>query len=219
MNPVTKKSRQYIPKLTLKEIEENHKRFDERISLYKKRGLDFLKTRESILKKAQFLPGNILEIGTGTGHTTLALAKAGYEFISIDKDREALKTAALNLAYENVLSKVKFYVMDGESLDFANSSFNNIVIVNLFHHLDNANEVLSETDRVLSTSGRLILADFNERGMKIVGSVHKSEGHIHKNSGVSKDYVYFYLRDLGYKIENYEDKHHWILISKKQITQ
>jgi len=210
---------QYLPKLTDKEIKENHKHFSERVSLYKKRDLDFLRSREFILEKAEGLKGSILEIGSGTGYTTLCLAKAGYNFIAIDKDREALRTTALNLAYENLLSNVKFYEMDGKSLTFANSSFRNVVIVNLFHHINGVNKILSEADRVLCANGKLILADFDERGMEIVNSVHKEEGRIHIDCGVSKDYVYSYFHGLGYEIERCEDRCHWVLISEKKIQQ
>ncbi|MBL7084662.1 MAG: methyltransferase domain-containing protein [Candidatus Omnitrophica bacterium] len=208
-----------FPKLNRKEIEQNHQHFSERVSLYKKRGLDFLKSREFILEKAENLKGNILEIGSGTGYTTLSLAKAGYEFASIDKDKEAFKTSALNLAYENLLSQVKFYIMDGKSLAFANNSFRNVVIVNLFHHINGVNKILSEADRVLRTAGKLILADFNRSGMEIVNSVHKAEGRIHENSGVTKDYVYSYFHKLGYEIESYDEECHWVLVGEKRSWQ
>ena len=50
--------------------------------------------------------------------------------------------------------------MDGKSLTFANNSFRNVVIVNLFRHLDGIEKILSEADRVLIAGGKLILADF-----------------------------------------------------------
>ncbi|MBL7081533.1 MAG: class I SAM-dependent methyltransferase [Candidatus Omnitrophica bacterium] len=208
---------QYIPNLTDKEIEQNHQYFAQRISLYKSKGLDFLKSRRFILKKAGPLGGNILEIGTGTGHTTLVMAGTGYEFSSIDKDKEVLKTAALNLAYQDLLSRVKFYIMDGMSLTFADHSFENVVIVNLFHHIDVMDKLLYQADRVLRPDGKFILADFNERGMKIVESIHRREGRIHENSGIHKDYVYSYFQKLRYEIKAYEDKFHWALIIKKII--
>lgn len=209
---------QYIPKLSAQEIEENHKRFKGRVSLYK-RGLDFAESRKFILKKAKPLRGSILEIGAGTGYTTLALAKAGYKFISIDKDREALKTSALNLAYEKVFSNVKFYVMDGKSLTFENGSFNNIVVVNLFHHIDSVNKMLAEIDRVLCADGKIVLADFNKTGMEIVEAVHKREGRAHENSGVTKDSIYSYFHALGYDIRSYQDRCHWTLVCKKLIQK
>jgi|GEM_PF-112961 len=208
-------SLKYIPKLSHKEIEENHKHFSKRLLIYKKKGLDFVKSRKFILEKAYPLQGSLMELGAGTGYTTLVLAKAGYKFISIDKDKDALKTAALNLAYEKVLSNVKFYVMDGKSMDFGNENFENIVCVNLFHHIDNVNKMLSEIDRVLCINGKVILADFNKKGMGIVDTVHKQEGRVHKNSGVTKDSISSYFHGLGYEIKDYEDKCHWVLVINK----
>ncbi len=208
---------QYIPKLTLQEIEQNHKCFKQRISLYKEKGLDFVKSRGFILEKAGPLQGSILEIGAGTGYTTLVLAKAGYKFISIDEDKETLKIAALNLAYENALPCVKFYVMDGQSMSFANDSFENVIAVSLFHHIDNVDGVLSEIDRVLCINGKLILSDFNREGMEVVNSIHKQEGRIHQDSGISRDHISSYLCKLGYEIRNYEEEYHWVLIAAKKI--
>jgi len=208
---------QYVPKLTPEEIEQNYKRFRERISIYKEKGLDFAKSRGFILEKAGPLQSSILEIGAGTGYTTLVLAKAGHKFISIDKDKEALKIAALNLAHENALACVKFYAMDGQSMSFANDSFENVIVVSLFHHIDNVDGILSEIDRVLCMNGKLILADFNRKGMDIVNSVHKQEGRMHQDSGVTRDYIASYLYKLGYEISNYEEEHHWLLIAAKKI--
>lgn len=208
---------QYIPKLTSEEVEQNHQHFSKRVSLYKQRDLDFLNSREFIFEKAGCLQGRVLEIGSGTGYTTLALAKAGYKFISIDKDKEALKITALNLAYEHLLANVKFYEMDGKLLGFADNSFESVVIVNLFHHINGVIEVLSEADRVLCSNGKLILADFNKRGMEIIDSVHKEEGRIHIDCGITKDYVYSYFHGLGYELKSYEDRCHWALIGEKMI--
>ena len=209
----------YTPKLTKKEIEENHRHFKERINLYKELGLDFANNRKFILEKAQPLQGNILEIGSGNGYTTLALAKAGYKFTSIDNDKESLKRTALNVAYEKLLSNVEFYVMDGKRLSFDSASFHNVIIVNLFHHIDKVDDILSEVDRVLCVNGKVIMADFNKRGMRIIDSVHKKEGRVHEDSGVSKDYVYSYLKGLGYEIRPYKDRYHWVLIAEKKIQQ
>ena len=210
---------EYMPKLSNEEVVENHKHFSERVSLYQKKGLDFVKSREFVLKKAHPLQDSILEIGTGTGYTTLALAKAGYKFASVDNDKEALKIAALNLVYVNVFSNVKFYIMDGKSMDFENRSFKNVVCVNLFHHIDKVNKMFSEIDRVLCVNGKAVLADFNKRGMEIVNAVHRKEGRVHKNSDVTKESVYSYFHGLGYEIKDYEDKYHWVLIGRKLIQQ
>ena len=207
---------QYIPRVTEKEKKENHQHFSERRALYKKKGFDFEASRKFILQKAGVLSGNILEIGTGYGDTAIALAKVGYKITTIDKDIESFKIAAPNLAWENLLSNIIFYIMDGETLSFKKESFNNVVCVNLFHHIKRVAQILSEMDRVLCKGGKLVLADFNEKGMGIVNGVHRDEGRVHENFGISRDYVYSYLQKSGYKIKKYEEQFHWVLISEKQ---
>jgi len=210
---------QYSPELCEKDIEENHRHFDERVSLYRGKGLDFVKSRDFILQKAHPLEGSMLEIGSGTGYTALALAKAGHKFASVDNDKEALNITALNLSHADVLSNVKLYVMDGACMTFESASFKNIICVNLFHHIDKVNKMLSEIDRVLCANGKVVLADFNRTGMKIVDAVHEKEGRMHKNSEVKKEDVYSYFSGLGYEIRAYEDNCHWLLVGIKKIER
>ena len=121
----------YTPELTETAIAENHKYFAERVTLYKGLGIDFLDIRKSILEKTGPIEGKILEIGAGSGYTALSLAKQGYDVISIDPDKEALRKTALNLAYERLLSKVELHLMDGKSLKFGNNSFNAVFVMSM----------------------------------------------------------------------------------------
>jgi len=208
----------FTPLLTKEEITENRIRFSERAELYRKKGLDFTKNRNLILEMAGPLSGNILEIGTGSGHTALVLTKAGYDIVSIDPDKDALKIAAMNLAGEMLLSKVEFYQMDGTALDFKDKFFKNVVVNNLFHHINKSiiEKMLSEINRVLDYEGKLILSDFNKGGMRIVGLVHKAEGRVHGESGANEEHVFPYFEKLGYKINRYNDQYHWIIIGEKR---
>ena len=67
-----------------KEVLENHKRYLERVKLYRSFGYDLEKERDFILDKSLPISGEILEIGTGKGHFALVLAKRGFRFTSID---------------------------------------------------------------------------------------------------------------------------------------
>jgi ubiquinone/menaquinone biosynthesis C-methylase UbiE len=206
---------EFITDITKENAKAAHRNFKERILVYKRKGLDLMKSREFMLNKTEPMRGDILEIGTGSGYTTIALARAGYKFISIDKDEEALKNTALKLAHENIFGNVKFYVMDGNSLTFGDESFSSVFVINLFHHVNEVGKMLSEIDRVLCRGGRAILADFNKRGMEIVNLVHREEGRIHEDSGIGRDLIYSYFKRLGYGIESYDEENHWLLIINK----
>jgi len=206
---------EYIPKLTNEEIEEVHKHFEERLAIYRNKGLDFEKYRKFILDKVSPLDGNILELGTGTGYTTLLLAKEGYKFISVDTDEEALKTTAARLTYDEALANVKFYIMDATLLEFADASFNNVIAVNLLHHVTKIEKLLSEADRVLCTKGKMVISDFNEKGREIIDAVHKEEGRSHDHPILDEGQIRSFFEKKGYKIEEFENAGHWILIGKK----
>jgi ubiquinone/menaquinone biosynthesis C-methylase UbiE len=206
----------YMPELTEQQIRENHKLFDERLKLYKAKGLDFLRSREVVLKRAGSLQGGILDVGSGNGVMALSLAKAGYGLTSIDRDEEMLDKTALNLVYANLLHKAELHLMDACSLDFAENSFNNIFMVEALHHMDDIESVFSELDRVLFFGGKFVLADFNEKGMEIVKLVHASEGRKHERSFIGVDEAENWLGRNGYKTKRYEDECHWILIADKK---
>jgi ubiquinone/menaquinone biosynthesis C-methylase UbiE len=206
---------EFITDISKENAKTAYRNFKERILVYKRKGLDLIKSREFMLNKAEPMRGDILEIGTGSGYTTIALARAGYKFISVDKDEEALRKTALKLAHENILGNVKFYLMDGSSLTFSDESFSSVFVINLFHHVNEVGRMLSEIDRVLCQGGKAVLADFNQRGMEIVNLVHREEGRIHEDSGIGRDLVYSYFERLGYGIESYDEECHWLLIINK----
>ena len=76
-----------------------------------------------------------------------------------------------------------------------------------------------EIDRVLCANGKIVLADFNKKGMKIVEEVHSREGRLHKNTSVMKDDVYSYFLGLGYDVKKHENGCHWLLVGKKLIQK
>jgi ubiquinone/menaquinone biosynthesis C-methylase UbiE len=114
----------------------------ERTELYRQKALDRLKTRQFILHLAHHLRSNILEIGAGRGYTTLTLAKLRYEVGGVDNDEEMLKITALNLTYYGLLRQVRLFKMDATSLLFEDLSFNNIITVDVFHHLKEPKQIL-----------------------------------------------------------------------------
>ena len=195
-------------------ISENHKKYTERASLYKKFGYDIEKERNFIFEKAKPISGRILEVGTGKGHFALELAKAGYRFTSIDISEEEQETARLNLQHAGLESKVDLKIEDAENLSFKDSSFDVIFSINALHHFANPNKVIDELVRVLNKGGKIVFSDFTKEGFSLLDRIHKAEGRHHHQGEVSLEDVDKYLQNKAFKTEQYKTKFQEILTTR-----
>jgi ubiquinone/menaquinone biosynthesis C-methylase UbiE len=191
---------------------ENHKRYTERLALYKSYGYDTLASRNFILKKSLPIAGRVLEVGTGRGYMTLTLAKAGYSFISVDVSEDEQRLAKLNMRYYDLEGKVDFRIDDAQDLNFKDNSFDAVICVCLMHHLNEPCRAVNEFLRVSKKRSKIVLADYSKKGLEIIGKIHSDEGRSHSAtiSGLSKIEDYLKQRGINYKKTN--DKHHEILI-------
>lgn len=191
-------------KLDRREIEENKKRQIERFSLYKSYGYDQIQSRKFIIQKARPIKERILEIGGGKGYLTVLLAKEVNEIVTVDIDPKEQKFAALNAASENVLHKIKFIVRDAAKLQFSDKSFDIVISANAFHHFEYPFAVLREMIRVCKS--KLVIADFNDESLKIIGEIHKSEGRVHKEGPGDFKIVGTFLKESGFSdVKSYND--------------
>jgi len=195
------------------ELLANHKRYLERKALYSSLGYDVDKERAFILEKAQPLYGDVLEAGTGKGHFALELAKAGYNFTTFDISETEQAFAKLNLRYFGLDKQVDFRIENGESLSFKDKSFDVIFSVNTLHHLTNPYKVIDEFLRVLSFEGKLVLSDFTQEGLVLMGKIHASEGNIHEVGKTTLADVEKYLMGKGFKITKISSKFQEVLIA------
>ncbi len=209
----------YLPNLTDIEISENHRIFTERLQIYKKEGLDFFANREYVFAKAKLDKSKVLDIGTGRGLTAFSLADAGHDVVTIDIDEEILKIAALNIAYKKLLPKVQLYHMDAYSMDFEDESFGAVFMIEAMHHVEDPKKILGEIGRVLISGGKIVLSDFNDKGMSIVDKVHKREGNEHTNLSKGLNVIKEWMVTHGYEVEEYNDNCHWVIIAKKGINE
>lgn len=175
-------------------MELNHRKYLDRIDLYKRYGYDTIADRKFILEASMPLCGRILEVGTGKGHMALILARAGYDFVSVDISEEEQNIAKTNLEYYGVANKVDFKIANAENLNYPDYSFDAIISVDTVHHMNNPFQIMKEFIRVLDSNGKIILSDFTDEGFELLEKVHNSEGRSH-NSSISN----IRLRD----IENY----------------
>jgi ubiquinone/menaquinone biosynthesis C-methylase UbiE len=190
-------------KLDTAEIEENRRRFLERVSLYRSYGYDQVKCREFIVQKAGPVKAGILEIGTGKGHLTTLLAKKAENVITVDISKEEQHLAGLNAAAESVLDKIRFNVCDAAKLPYADNCFDLVISANAFHHFEHPFAVLQEMIRVCKN--KLVITDFNKEGFEIIRTIHRDEGREHDEQAGDFGIVGVYLREHGFSVKRFEE--------------
>ncbi len=190
----------------LKEIRQREK-------LFKSYGYNLIASRRYIFKKADLRQGRILEIGTGRGYFTAEIAKHGLTFISVDADSEVQKIARKYLRLLGLLPRVKFRIMNAENLPFADESFDCVVSVNLIHHLNKPQKCLKEMVRVTRT--KLVIADLNKRGEKVLETVYKLNGKSHPRAKTSLQEIKHYLLKKKFKVKTYRYQCQTILVAQK----
>jgi ubiquinone/menaquinone biosynthesis C-methylase UbiE len=186
----------------------------DRLKLFRKYGYDITRARKFILAKAKISEGMILEVGTGRGHMAIALAEKGFKLVSIDLDRKAQVSAKVKLKSMGIDALVSLKIMNAERLQFKNDRFDHVVSVNFIHHAKNPVKCLKEMVRVAKR--KLIIADLNNRGERIMEKVHALDGHSHAASKMSMVDVREYLEKTGLVVKVYRDVCQTVIVAKKR---
>lgn len=184
-----------------------------RLNLFKKYGYDISKARNFVLAKAMPIQGRLLEVGTGKGHMAVVLARNGLKLISIDLDKKAQSVAKLSLKTMKLDKNVLLKMMNAEKLIYPDNYFNFVISVNFIHHADHPGKCIREMVRV--TKEKLVIADINEKGQRIMEKVHALDGHRHAASKMSMSGVKDYLRKAGLMVKVYRDVCQIVIIAKK----
>ena len=188
----------------------------DRLKLFKKYGYDIPKARKFIISKAKLTKyDGILEVGTGRGHMTTALAQKGFKLISIDLDKKAQDVAKMHLKAIKRDKSVTLKIMNAERLRYKADYFSQVISVNFIHHAKNPIRCLKEMIRV--TKNKLIIADINKRGELIMEKVHRLDGHSHEVSKISLKETEGLLKKMGMKVKVYRDTCQTVLIAKKDV--
>jgi 2-polyprenyl-3-methyl-5-hydroxy-6-metoxy-1,4-benzoquinol methylase len=178
-----------------KEAEEND-------AIYRRRSLDALDLSKihyghaEILRWAfQRLPtlkgSRVLDIGIGEGQSSVLLACQGAQVTGIDVSQGALERAA-ELASRNCVS-IDFRKMAGEDLCFEDASFDAILCMSAYHHMD-LGRAAREFARVLRPGGRLILNE--PLASNPPAWLYRKAGHLLSREATSKE-TPLHVRDLG----------------------
>lgn len=116
-------------------------------------GTNYLKNALEIDIIQRFVRGReVIDIGTGTGRSALALLQQGYQMTGVDSS-QAMLDETRRLAGG---SPITLKVGDILKLPFADASFDSAVALNVMVHFPNWREALVEWRRVVRPGGRLL---------------------------------------------------------------
>lgn len=100
----------------------------------------------------------VLDVGTGTGHTAMALSRSARTVIGADLT-ERMVESSTSLAEERGLVNVQFVVSDVVRMPFPSAYFDLVTCRLAAHHFADPDGAVAEVARVLKPGGRIILVD------------------------------------------------------------
>jgi 2-polyprenyl-3-methyl-5-hydroxy-6-metoxy-1,4-benzoquinol methylase len=101
--------------------------------------------------------GTILDLGCGSGWTSLFLARGGWNVVGVDISERMIEIARERAQRENV--SATFEVADVEELDLPRRDFDGVLLFDSLHHCPNYAEVLRRAHDHLRPEGCLLLLE------------------------------------------------------------
>jgi ubiquinone/menaquinone biosynthesis C-methylase UbiE len=174
----------------------------------RKAGIDLLNANEG---------ETILEIGFGTGHTLVALAKAvgsqGKVF-GIDLSDHMVRLAKRNLDNLGMLKRTQLRCGDATKLPYMADTMDAIFISFTLELFDTPEipQVLSECKRVLRPGGRIVVVGMSKEGTRepFVFAYEWTHKHFPNFVDCRPIYVRQALEAAGFRIQKALKKHMWL---------
>ena len=104
-------------------------------------------------------PGQMLDIGTGSGRMAELFADNASSIVALDKSFAMLRVARAKLQHLPA-EQVQLVQGDFASLPFADGQFDTVMIHQVLHFAQDPALALAEAARVLSPGGRVVVVDF-----------------------------------------------------------
>jgi ubiquinone/menaquinone biosynthesis C-methylase UbiE len=183
--------------VTASEGEGRLRAFHERCARYRRHGHDRIAAARFVAGAASPLSGSVLDVGTGKGLLAIELARRGFEVVSVDPDSAERELAALLAEEAGVAKRINFMAGNGAHLPFPDGRFGCAAMMDVLHHVEEPEPILREMARVVRNGGRIVVADFDEKGFEIVTRVLREEGRVHERTGATVDLTEGLLSGMG----------------------
>jgi ubiquinone/menaquinone biosynthesis C-methylase UbiE len=129
----------------------------------------------------------VLEIGCGAGIDLIRFAAGGAKTTGIDLSSTAIDLARQYFKYKNL--KADMRVMDGESMEFKDDSFDLVYAHGVLQYTADASRMVSEAYRVLKPGGEFIGMVYNRHGWLNIMSKWFKVGLEHEDAPVLDKYT------------------------------
>ncbi|TFG55736.1 MAG: class I SAM-dependent methyltransferase [Methanomassiliicoccus sp.] len=152
-----------------------------------------------IIERMKLSPNEIVaDLGAGVGYLSIPLAEAGVKVIALDIQQEMLDGLRERDGGSDRITLVKAEL---PTIPLPDSSLDRVVMLNVFHEVNDKVKLTSEIRRVLRSDGRLTIVDWQARPME-----HGPP--MHERIPMNEASRYF----PGCKVESgYDDENHYHL--------
>jgi ubiquinone/menaquinone biosynthesis C-methylase UbiE len=134
----------------------------DKVTLFENAGIDYHKFMDSFIKCCNLRSGmNILDVGAGTGLTSISIARMLSKectILGIEPVDEMIERARSNITKESLHDVITMKKGTGEDIPCRDGSFDLITCTFALRHMD-SEKALREFRRVSKPGGRIVIAD------------------------------------------------------------
>lgn len=137
-------------------------------------GIDVGWRKKAIRQLKNEQPGQILDVATGTADMAILACKLlkPVKITGIDISEQMLEIGRKKVEKEGFINIIQLQTGDSETINFADNSFDAVMVAFGVRNFENLENGLKEMLRVLKPGGRLVVLEFSQPRIKIFRSLY-----------------------------------------------
>jgi demethylmenaquinone methyltransferase/2-methoxy-6-polyprenyl-1,4-benzoquinol methylase len=130
--------------------------------------------KKAIHQLKQDNPKQILDIATGTADMAIMACKMlkPEKIIGIDISNQMLEIGKKKIEKEQLAGKIQLQLGDSETINFAENTFDAVMVAFGARNFENLDKGLAEMLRVLKPGGQLLILEFSKPRRKLIKSLY-----------------------------------------------